>query len=568
MPDDGGKFFARAFAKFSGRGRSSATVCVQLKDRQVTAVVVILLCALTVARLVIAGSVGLSPDEAYYYLWSERLDWAYYSKGPGVALAIRLGTLLFGPTELGVRLLSPLLGLGSSVLLFLFTKRLYGAVAGAWAAALVSALPIFNVGSIVMTIDPLSIFFWIAAVYALWMALERSPRLAPGWWLLAGLLTGAGFLCKYTNAFLLLSAVLLLLVSRRHRPHLWRGGFLLMLLGFAPGLVPPWIWNMDRGWVTAGHLLERGGLSGGGSWSPADFFEYLAMHLGVYSPLLFIGMVIAAVAAVKAARNHFRPLFLLCFAAPIILFYFGLSLKQAGEANWTAPGFVTLGVLAAGHWSERIGRSAVVRGWALASILLGLAMTFVVLCSDLLRAAGLPWPYALDPGARLRGWKTAAEKLEALRRDFERDHPELGPVFLIANKYGTAAALGFYLPGRRAEGPGHPPVYTPESQAVTNQFAFWPRYDEHVLPDGEPLPRADEALDFTEEAGVNLFIGRTALFVTDDVSEDGRSPKSPHEVRRGFGRFARLGDIVVERHGQKIRVLRVFACYRYKGTDL
>ena len=63
---------------------------------------------LTGLRLAYIGRVELTPDEAYYQMWSERLDWGYYSKGPGVAVAIRAGTALFGPTEFGVRFLSPL----------------------------------------------------------------------------------------------------------------------------------------------------------------------------------------------------------------------------------------------------------------------------------------------------------------------------------------------------------------------------------------------------------------------------------------------------------------------------
>ena len=46
--------------------------------------------ALTALRLVYAGLTELSPDEAYYFLWSERMDICYYSKGPGVA-AVDLG---------------------------------------------------------------------------------------------------------------------------------------------------------------------------------------------------------------------------------------------------------------------------------------------------------------------------------------------------------------------------------------------------------------------------------------------------------------------------------------------
>ena len=74
--------------------------------------------------------------------------------------------------------------------------------------------PIFNLGSLVMTIDPLSIFFWVAAFYTFWLALERTPHFS-WWWPLTGLLIGLGFLCKFTNALELISILLVLLLAPR-----------------------------------------------------------------------------------------------------------------------------------------------------------------------------------------------------------------------------------------------------------------------------------------------------------------------------------------------------------------
>ena len=114
---------------------------------------------LTCVRLFIIGSIELSPDESYYLLWSEHPDVCYYSKGPGVAAAIWISTHLFGVSEFGVRFFSPLLSLGTSLLLFSFARRLYSESIAIWTVVLMNFLPIFQVGSVLMTIDPLSIFF-------------------------------------------------------------------------------------------------------------------------------------------------------------------------------------------------------------------------------------------------------------------------------------------------------------------------------------------------------------------------------------------------------------------------
>src|SRR5690606_37863562 len=52
----------------------------------------------------------LIEDEAHYWEWSRRLDWSYYSKGPGVALLIAAATELLGTTAGAVRLPAVLFG--------------------------------------------------------------------------------------------------------------------------------------------------------------------------------------------------------------------------------------------------------------------------------------------------------------------------------------------------------------------------------------------------------------------------------------------------------------------------
>ena len=206
---------------------------------------ILFLGVLTALRLVLIGVTELAPDEAYYFMWSERLDWSYYSKGPGVALAIKAGTSLFGPTEFGIRFLSPMLSLGTSILLYFFARRLYGEREAFWLVIVANCLPIFNVGSLVMTIDPLSIFFWTAGVYSLWLALEKG--VSWNWfWVLSGLMAGLGFLSKYTNALQILSAILFLSLSRAHRKAFVRPGFYAMLASFLICAVPPIIWNAMR----------------------------------------------------------------------------------------------------------------------------------------------------------------------------------------------------------------------------------------------------------------------------------------------------------------------------------
>src|SRR4026208_373177 len=136
---------------------------------------------LTAIRLSMLATTDLEFDEAHYWMWSERLAPAYFSKGPGIAFAIRASTAVFGANEFGVRFFSPLLAAGTSLLLFYFGRRLFGDIPALWLVLAVNVTSIFTYGGSLMTIDPLSIFFWTAAMFTFWLALERSPQFSWHW---------------------------------------------------------------------------------------------------------------------------------------------------------------------------------------------------------------------------------------------------------------------------------------------------------------------------------------------------------------------------------------------------
>jgi 4-amino-4-deoxy-L-arabinose transferase-like glycosyltransferase len=515
---------------------------------------------LTIARYLLAISHELSQDECYYYIWSQHPALSYFSKGPGVALAIRASTAIFGASEFGVRFFSPLLGLGTSLVIFFFARRLYNERVGIWTVLLLNAIPIFNVGSVVMTIDPLSIFFWAASVYTFWLALEKSPAFS-WWWPLTGLLIALGFLAKYTNAMELLSILILLGSTRRYRRELLGLGFWSMLVISLLGAVPVIIWNSQHAWITLVHLSARGGLNGGPALRPKAFLQFLGLQSLVYSPLVYVGLMAGLYWGSRRAGVQFKPRFLVAFALPLLVMYAILALKTPGEPNWTAPAFITLGILGVEVWLDRAAVCPHSRRFALGALCLAVAMNAVTLNTDIIRVLGVPFPYESDVSNRLRGWQTGAAAVQQFRADFEK---QIGhPVFLIGNSYQTCSTLAFYMTDHRFETPGAPPVYFPESQDIENEFSFWPRYDEFVTPPAGSQP-ADSY--YTEEDGVNLFEGRDALFITDESRTGSERP--PSAIERGFARVELVQLFRIERRGQPLRDLRIFACYGYHSLPL
>jgi hypothetical protein len=331
-----------------------------------------------------------------------------------------------------------------------------------------------------------------------------------------------------------------------------------MLAAFLPCTLPPLIWNARHDWITLGHLSARGGLQRAFSFAPGEFFTFVFQHFGVYSMIIFALIIVAVVWAFPLARQKFKPRFLLMFGLPLWALYLWLALKQAGEANWTAPAMVSLGILATALWLERARTSRPAAILAFVGLALGLLTTLCVLDTDLLRRAGIPLSYDIDPTKRLRGWRTAAHRLEALRAAFEQQSGQ--PAFLIASSYGVASDLGFYLEEKRLFGPGHPPIYFPESQQIENQFSFWPRYDEFITVPPDQLAKGSY---FTEEMGINPFHGRNALYITDRAEE-----RPPSSVKGGFERTEMIACIDQTRRGLPLRQWRVFACYNYRSLPL
>jgi hypothetical protein len=522
-----------------------------------TRAVWLFLALLTAIRLTLIGTMDLAFDEAHYWMWSERLAPAYFSKGPGVAYAIWSSVAIFGPTEFGVRFLSPIIGMGTSLILYYFARRLFSDATGCWTVLALNVVPIFNIGSFVMTTDTLSVFFWVAAMVIFWLALEKSPAFS--WrWPLTGLLIGLGFLCKYTNALQLISVVMVLALVPRLRREFKRPGLYSLLIVFILCVIPPAVWNAHRGWATVGHLRNRGSLDQPIGIHPGELLSFLSMHFAVYSPLLFLALAWAVIASWPSTRQNFKKLYLFWLGLPVFAVYFLLSfLHHASNANWDGLAFLSLGILAVSYWRERLESRAQLLRWAEASFAIALLASLLALNTDLLHGLGIH-PPKKDPSDRMRGWKTASAAVEQLRADVEK---ELGEkVFMIADERARASEFAFYFKDKRVEGPGHPPVYIVESQDIVNQFSFWPRYDQFVEA---PAGAKNESGDvYTEEGGVNPFEGRSAIYVQNSSRE------APRNITAAFHSTEYYRTIEVRRYGRLVRTLQIYVCKNYRTLPL
>ena len=193
-------------------------------------------------RLVAAAFTPITFDEAYYWMWSKHLAGGYYDHPPMVAVVIRLGTLIAGDTEFGVRLVSILLALPMSWAIYQAAAILFGSRrVAASSAILLNVTLMAAVGTMIVTPDaPL-----LVASSLLLFALAKVLQTGRGvWWLAVGAAAGCALLSKYTALFFG-PAILIWLVAVPKLRH-W--------------LISPWLYLgglVALAAVCAGHSLER-----------------------------------------------------------------------------------------------------------------------------------------------------------------------------------------------------------------------------------------------------------------------------------------------------------------------
>jgi hypothetical protein len=342
----------------------------------------------------------------------------------------------------------------------------------------------------------------------------------------------------------------------RLRSEFKRPALYSLLALFLVCTIPPIVWNKQHAWITLLHLKTRGGLAEEVGFRPLEPLKFFGEHFIFYSPLLFAALVWAVVASWRRVNQQFKISFLFWFGLPVFAFYFLISINHVATPNWDAVSFIGFGLLAAQYWDERLAARGA-RIFATAAILLGFIISLFSLDTDILRSVGIPFPRS-DPSDRWRGWKSLTTEVEKVRNDLEAKLGE--KLFMIADERHRASELAFYLKDKRIEGPGHPPVYLVESQDLVNQFSFWPRYDQFVDQPANSNEAPEEK--FTEQKGVNLFVGRSALFVRNW----GKNP--PHNISAAFESVEPVGTIELRRFGRHVRYWQLFLCRKYRTLPL
>jgi membrane-associated phospholipid phosphatase len=489
--------------------------------------------ALLLARLwyIGSGTIQLAEDEAYQWTWSKHLDLSYYSKPPLIAYTQFVGTALWGDNAFGVRFFSPVISAVLGLVVLRFFAREVNARAGFFLLLIVTATPLMAAGSILMTIDPLSVLFWSAAMIAGWRAVQ--PNASTRQWLWVGLWMGLGFLSKYTQLFQLLCWAVFFVLWPPARKHLRRPGPWLALGINALAALPVLIWNQQHHWITVTHIAERGGVDK--PWSPTLRFagEFLGSELFLLNPVFFVAAAWAAFAFWRTSRHNPRLIFFFSMGAPLFLAYALYSLKSRILPNWIAPSVLPLFCVMVIYWDTRLRLgSNRIKAWLATGLILGSILVVLGYNTNLIsHITKHQLPVKYDPLHRVRGWTDTAKLVGNARNELLSEGK---PVFIIGDHYGTVGQVSFYLPEAKARVRNDPLVFYKTSPDPRNQFYFWPGY--------------------TNRHGEN------AIYFVELSRNDPRPKPPPPILLEQFESVSDLGIRNVLDRKQLLRPLQFYAC--------
>jgi 4-amino-4-deoxy-L-arabinose transferase-like glycosyltransferase len=401
--------------------------------------------ALILLRAVMAGWLPLSADEAYYWLWSKHLAAGYFDHPPAIAFLIRLGTLLFGDSQFGVRFGDIIFSLLSSWFVWRTAALILRDEPRATLAALLFNLTLMiGVEMLAATPDTPS----IAATAGFLFFLAKLQQTGEArWWLWAGLAAGLGLLSKYSGFFIGAGGLVWLMANPKARiwlrtPWPFLGG-LLALFCFLPNL----LWQAQHDWMTFAYQFGRVTV---GHLAARFLVEFIGAQLGLATPFV---LILAGLGLWRARRLDDDRFLLLALTAPALVYFLIHALHDRVQGNWPCFLYPMLAILAADAFAPGPGW----RGWcAWAAIPVAAAM---LLLAYVQAATGLI-PLKQDPLARLLGVGIGrmAEDIAALQA-------RTGAKAILTGDYETTAWLSFYRPTLPLIAVGQPNRYL-EAPAV------------------------------------------------------------------------------------------------------
>ncbi len=498
--------------------------------------VILILKAVFMIAFISTTAIGLGPDEAQYWTWSQQLDWGYYSKPPAIAWQIWAGTKIFGNTELGVRFFAVAISFFLSLTVYFLGLICKTTPKTAfWAALVIAFSPIGLLSSFLAITDGGMVLCWALAtlVFSKGLAEKKSPH-----YFILGFILLVGALFKWP----IYPFWVFVLIFCWFYPYLRSKTIILGVLISLLGLIPSVIWNASHDWVTFRHVFATvfGSHLGAGkaaSVHSSNFFEFLGSQFVLFSPLLFVMLLISFVVLLRD-RQRIPPaiLFSGITALGTIAGYALLALVQKIQGNWCDLIYPNAALFVAWVFVERFPRVIWVKIGTVLSVILCLFSFSIPLIQSLSLFPSLQIPYKSNPFKHNLGWDNLTQALVKVGYDPKEN-------FLFGDKYQTASILSFYGPNQKRA------YFLNLHEIRLNQFSFWPSM-------------------------ANEQKGKTGFFVLTENSPHFEKDLSLHKefYEKNLQKyFAKVESFPIaslfESYGKTAKIALIFKCVDYNGKE-
>lgn len=281
----------------------------------------------TVLRALLAASVPLTGDEAYYWEWSRRLAAGYVDHPPAVAFCIAMFSWV-GHSAFAVRIGFVICGLFATVFAAGAATLLAGEKgAGALAALAVTLTPMLTVAFGTATPDGPFALAWAASLY---FAVRAFRERRVHWFAALGVALGLALLSR-AFGWALLIGIVMAACSRDYRGLFRRGLWISLVIALT--VYSPYIfWNAHHHWISFTFaLLQRHPSDEVQLARPAMLYVLDAL---AFSPGLWIGATLVLV-------REKEPL-IVSTAAPLCVLLLILSVHERVEVYWFTGPFISL----------------------------------------------------------------------------------------------------------------------------------------------------------------------------------------------------------------------------------
>lgn len=385
-----------------------------------------------------------NPDEAYYWLWGQHLDWSYFDHPPFHAWVQGLFATVLGHSHFTLRLPN---AISTGLLLGLYwqiCQRLYPQQArhAFWLSVLLLfTSPLFFLFLAIAWHDHWLICFGTAASYCLVQVLSGERHQVIPWLYATGLLIGLAGLCKYLALFLGLGFLVGIASDRERRSLLWSrhlyGAIAIALLV----MTPVFWWNAHHDFYSFQFYLGRSVQSNSPSlqwFGPPGFLLLSALIFGpVHCVFAVQGLQQYHSGSFGAAYQRLTLailgtsticLALLAFKAPVLYY-------------WNILAYPLLFPLMAGIFLQQYPSTRLrYRRWLRGAVGLGSVVALLlVIHYAVFPLSALAGETGDEDTRMVYGWPAIAAQVQAEAANFAT------PPRLLTTDYRSAAALAYAL---------------------------------------------------------------------------------------------------------------------------